>query len=137
MAFILESEFMNRLLDIGLKRAGEVSLVEEKLAFDLGEYAKLKPVLYAFVEDDVVWYVGKSINSLKDRLSGYRNANKSQPTNKRIQGNLVEAIKAGRSFKVYFLSGHHEHKYGQFKISLPGGLEDDIIFQLKPKWNDR
>lgn len=62
---------MNRLLDIGFEIAGHWFIENGKLRFELIRHSTQKNILYAFVCDGQVKYVGKTVRSLSERMAGY------------------------------------------------------------------
>ena len=63
---------MNRLLDIGFELSGHWFLTEGRLDFALARNATRSNILYAFVTDGEVLYVGKTVRTLTVRMSNYR-----------------------------------------------------------------
>ena len=70
---------MNRLLEIGFQPAGHWLLIDGKLRFDLMRHATQRNILYAFICDAEVMYVGKTIRMLATRMSGYKTPAKHRP----------------------------------------------------------
>lgn len=94
-------------------------------------------LLYAFVSGDVVKYVGKTTQSLKQRMQGYRRPGPTQLTNRRVHEEIQELLVADQPVEIYILASEHPLQYGEFRINIAAGLEDDIIEKLKPPWNER
>jgi len=128
---------------IGFKYAGKWELDENgkrdkngkiKIKADLDKTKeKLKNVLYAFVVEKEVKYVGKTILTLKKRMGIYRDKGKKLPVK-------VETFsQKGVSVDIYVLSydNVNKEKAGLF-ISDVIGLEKGMIreFELTKKgWN--
>ena len=68
---------MQRLIDIGFEQVGKWYLKDEKIAFDVTSSRKTN-ILYAYIIDSEVMYVGVSSRTLKERLSNYKNPEPSQ-----------------------------------------------------------
>lgn len=64
---------MIRLLNIGFVHAGKWNLKNNNLNVELIGHQKSKNVLYSFVSDGVVKYIGKTILELTKRMYGYQN----------------------------------------------------------------
>lgn len=126
---------MHRLLEIGFQPAGHWLLAGDVLKLELHRHASQKNILYAFVCDGEVKYVGKTVRTLRTRLAGYKTPGKTQITNlnnhRRIQAVLAE----GAAVEILALPDNGHLRYGQFHLNLAAGLEDDIIRTLNPEWN--
>lgn len=126
---------MNRLLDIGFEPAGHWLLSEDKLVFVLTRHSTQTNILYAFVCDGVVMYVGKTVQTLAKRMSGYRKPGRTQTTNINNHRRIVELINNGSAIEILALPDSGLMHYGPFHLNLAAALEDDIIRKLDPKWN--
>ena len=99
------------IVNLGFKHAGdwkEDELNEEKkIKAKLNDYGKsLKKVLYAFVVDKNVKYVGKTTGELKRRMTDYRNrVSAGQYTNSRIRDEIAKNLKHG-DVSIYALSNN-------------------------------
>lgn len=128
---------IQRLKDIGFEFAGLWKLDNGKIAYDLlKDFENKKDVLYAFVVNEEVKYVGKTTQTLKDRLGGYRNFGPTQQTNKRNNKNIKKALSKGDRVDIYVFVGDDKkfEEYKGFKLSLAAGLEDGINDELDPDW---
>ena len=100
---------------------------------------EIKSVLYAFVVDGALVYVGKTRGALKDRLQRYKtpakNALHGGSTNIKNNKNIRSSLLAGKTVEIYVLPDKHEESYGGFQFSRAAALEDDLIAQFKPAWN--
>lgn len=126
---------MNRLLDIGFEPAGHWILEQGRLALDLYKYKSQRNILYAFVGDGQVKYVGKTLRSLATRMSSYRNPERTQTTNINNQKRIMALLQKGVAVEILALPDNGLLHYGQFHLNLAAALEDDIIRQLVPEWN--
>lgn len=126
---------VNRLLDIGFEHAGHWSLDSGNLHFDLTRHSAQANVLYAFVCDGQVKYVGKTVQPLRTRLSGYRRPAKGQSTNIKNHRRISDLISSGVAVEILALPDNGLIHYGPFHVNLAAGLEDDIIRTLNPEWN--
>ncbi|MDF2457750.1 MAG: hypothetical protein K0S79_166 [Nitrospira sp.] len=126
---------MNRLLEIGFVPSGHWLLEDEKVTFELTRHATQRNILYAFVCDGQVKYVGKTVRPLAVRMSGYKNPAPSQSTNVNNNRRILEQLTKGVAVEIFALPDNGLHHYGQFHLNLAAALEDDIIRLLKPEWN--
>ena len=127
---------MQQLLVIGFQLAGHWTPVDDGLEVALLRHAKQKNVLYAFVCDGDLKYVGKTTQTLAKRLYGYKNPGSTQATNLRNHRLIREQLAAGATVEVFVLPDNGLMHYGQFHLNLAAGLEDNIIATLKPEWNN-
>ena len=128
---------MNRLLEIGFQPAGHWQLVDGELSFELLRHGSQKNILYAFVCDGQVKYVGKTVQSLAKRLYGYKNPGLSQSTNIKNNAHIKELLNSGAAVDILVLPDNGLLHYGQFHVNLAAGLEDNIISRLQPEWNGK
>jgi hypothetical protein len=126
---------MNRLLRIGFEPAGHWLLVDGRLRFDLTRDATEHHILYAFVCDGEVKYVGKTVQALSARMMGYKNPAPAQATNISNNARIREQLEAGVAVEIFALPDSGLHHYGAFHLNLAAGLEDSIIEVLQPPWN--
>ena len=91
------------LTDAGVQFIGEWTQDPES-QIRLDAKAPAVPGVYAFIVDDIVVYVGLTLNGLRTRLDQYRRGHKSQKTNSRINGRISQTLSEGKKVKV--LRGH-------------------------------
>jgi len=101
----------------------------------LTSHHKESKVLYCFVSNGIVFYIGKATQSLISRMKGYQNPGPTQRTNIRVNKNIIQLLEGGLPIDIYVLTDLGLLKYGGFTVSLAGGLEDALINALKPDWN--
>jgi hypothetical protein len=126
---------MNRLLEIGFEPAGHWILDNDKLKCELTRHSSQKNVLYAFVCDGEVKYVGKSVQRLSARMAGYRTPGRTQTTNINNHRRIREFLTNGTAVEILALPDNGLHHYGPFHLNLAAALEDDIIRIIDPEWN--
>ena len=124
---------MNRLLHIGFQVVGHWLLLEGEPKLQLDRMQDETNVLYAFVVDGEVKYVGKTTLPLKNRMYGYLKPGPTQSTNIKNRANIKSVLERGRIVQILALSDNGLHHYGDFHINLAAGLEDDLIAKLKPE----
>lgn len=126
---------MNRLLAIGFEPAGHWLPQADGIVCELSRHSSQRNILYAFVSDGEVKYVGKTVQSLQARMGGYRNPAPSQTTNLKGNARIKALLHSGAAVDILALPDNGLFHYGQFHINLAAGLEDSIIRLLKPEWN--
>jgi hypothetical protein len=127
---------MNRLVEIGFMKAGRWHLADGVLAFELDQHLrKRRNILYAFVCDSQVKYVGKTVQALGTRLTGYRTPGKDQSTNIRNHHSIKGLLRAGKEVEIFAFPDSGMLKYGQFHLNIAAGLEDSLIATIDPDWN--
>ena len=123
---------MKRLTDIGFRKAGEWKISSDGIIPNITELANAQNILYAFISDGMVLYVGKTTQSLKKRMSGYQNPGPTQNTNIKGKKFIIEYLSSGRRIEIYGLPDDGLQQIGVFHLNLAAGLEDSIISILKP-----
>jgi hypothetical protein len=126
---------VNRLIEIGFQQAGHWRLEDGKLVADLARLATQRNILYAFICDGEVKYIGKTASSLAGRMRGYRNPAETQTTNIRNNSRILDTLAAGGTVDIYALPDNGLLHYGAFHLNLAAGLEDDLIRVVNPQWN--
>jgi hypothetical protein len=126
---------MNRLLEIGFQYAGNWLLTDDIISYTLKHHEYDKNVLYAFICNGVVMYIGKTTMPLTKRMYGYQNPGSSQPTNKKNNGNIRHLLNNGEPVDIFVFASNGLLKYGDYNINLAAGLEDPLIDKINPPWN--
>ena len=126
---------LERLENMGFREVGEWSVELGKIKFAFIDAASARNVLYAFISQDNVMYIGKTVQTLKQRMGGYKNPALTQSTN--IKGNklISEILLSNYPVAIYALPDNGLLFYGGFHINLAAGLEDNLIKALNPPWN--
>lgn len=68
------------LANMGFRKCGEWKLEAGQLKCILVDHATAQNVLYAFISEGSVLYVGKTVRSLKQRMYNYQNPGPTQST---------------------------------------------------------
>ena len=99
------NESLRRIEEIGFKKAGKWFFDKDgKLEFDLDETKKeLKNVVYAYVIDKKVVYVGRTSRTLNSRV-------KSCHGGKKLSVKIKERLDEGVSADIYVLSSENVNK---------------------------
>ena len=126
---------MDRLLNIGFINVGHWTLKNESINYQLISHQKNKNVLYCFVSNGIIKYIGKTTMELLKRMYGYQNPGPTQTTNIRVNAEIKELLKNKNPIDIFILADIGLFKYGDFKINLAAGLEDTLIYEINPDWN--
>ena len=126
---------LESLLEIGFRKVGKVRLIDGEILIEIFEESESKNILYSFVSNNEPLYVGKTTQTLKRRMYGYKNPGKTQATNIRNNRNLKDILKSGETVDLFVLPDHGLLHFGKFHLNLAAGLEDNIVKLLAPKWN--
>lgn len=132
---------LERLTAIGFRLAGHWQLINRVLRLALTPPMPVAvDILYAFTVDGQLTYVGKTKQGLVKRLQGYRSpptsAERGGSTNINNHRRIVEALQRGAVVEIYILDNLPMQQHGGFALSLAAGLEDALIRELAPLWNN-
>lgn len=126
---------MKKLIEIGFVKIGGWKLENNKLQYYLGSNSTKKNILYSFVCNEEVKYIGKTVKSISQRLYGYKKPSISQRTNYRVNKKIIELLKSGLEIDIYIFIDNAQLKYRNYTINLSAGLEDTLISKVNPQWN--
>ncbi len=126
---------MKKLTEIGFKKVGKWSFENNLFQYELNENYTSKNILYSFVIENEIKYIGKSVKTITQRLNGYRRPNISQRTNFRLNNLIIEKLRKGKEVEIYLFEDNAELSYKGKKINLSAGLEDNLIAEHLPEWN--
>ncbi len=128
---------MERLIKHGFVSAGYWFLEDNNIHYSLYSCRKAKEVLYAFIYQGEVKYIGKTDQEIEKRMYGYRRPNKSQSTNIKVHNNIREILDAGKRIDILILVNTNPQQHGDYIVNLAAGLEGRLISNIKPEWNGR
>jgi len=127
---------MKELIELGFEKIGKWSYKNNLFKFELNNnYINKKNILYSFVIENKIKYIGKSIKTISQRLNGYKNPNISQRTNFRLNNLIIEKLKTGKEVEIFLFVDNVNLSYRGNKINLSAGLEDNLIAEFLPEWN--
>lgn len=126
---------MIRLKNLGFNKIGSWTKVDSGIKFLLTDHQDDMKVLYSFVSNGKVMYIGKTTQSLTRRMLGYQNPGPTQRTNIRVSKEILQRLNEGLPIDIYILPDPCSLEYGGIGISLAGGLEDPLIDLFRPAWN--
>lgn len=125
------------LLDLGFVLVGRWELKGEKPTYTLDLHAERKDILYSFVVDGTVMYIGKSARTLGKRIYGYQTFGPSQITNVKNNGHIRAALVEGRTVEIFALVDWEPVFHCGIPVNVAAGIEDALIARLGPPWNGR
>ena len=135
-----------KLLSYGFKPVGDWKKSKKhknKVKYTINKLQNER-VIYAFVVNNDVKYIGKTDRTLTKRMKSYQNANKEPPpkkesTNKKIIGLINNNLNSKKLVKIFAFKPSTQKVYRHLKIDLVGGLEIPLIKRFKTKkpgkWN--
>ncbi|OUS08870.1 hypothetical protein A9Q96_00565 [Rhodobacterales bacterium 52_120_T64] len=126
---------MDRLENIGFEKVGRWKLVNGLVDLELTNLKNRRNILYAFVIDGDVMYIGKTVQPLEKRLYGYKYPRVSQTTNIKNNANILRCLSDNKVVEIFALPDSGLHQIGEFHLNLAAGLEDSLISVLSPAWN--
>jgi hypothetical protein len=94
------------------------------------------PGVYAFIVEDIVVYIGLTLNGLKTRFDQYRRGHKGQKTSSRIKALISETLGAGKHVKV-LVATPEPSEWQELPVNTAAGLEAGLIEMIRPAWNIR
>lgn len=127
------------LKSVGFHQAGYWHTPFDRLEHRLILPGQTHDVLYAFVVGDQVMYLGKTKKSLKGRMTMYANPGKDkrQSTNIRANERIRECISCGKVVEIWLLDSWEPLSHCGIPVSVPAGIEDELIALMRPLWNVR
>lgn len=130
-------ETLQKLISLGFEQVGRWFWDGDDLNFELNQHQSEKDILYAFVVDGEVKYIGKSVLTLHKRIYFYKNCGPTQRTNIRVRDKLRTCLKNGSQVLIYAFVQKMPLMYQDIPINLAAGLEDNLIAKIQPEWNIR
>lgn len=132
---------------IGFQYAGKWFLPDNsnKISFELiNDVQLVEDVLYAFISNDIVKYVGITEKTLKARMinykSGHEENNSSGSTNKKVNQEIKRLLLKKIEVLIYCLKGFAPCDFFGYRISLSTGIEKSLIQNFDENnnmWNIR
>lgn len=119
----------------GFRRIGEWKLASD-YGFELTDPAPNEAVVYAFVVDDVVCYVGVTLTTLHTRMGHYRRGNENMRTSQRVKGLILDALRGGRVVEL-LVAIPKPAEWHSMPVNMAAGLEAGLISHILPPWNIR
>ncbi len=128
---------LQQITDIGFEKAGSWQIQQNNLDYTLEKYSKTHNILYAFVADNKIKYIGKTTGTFKRRMNQYKNPGSTQSTNQHSHDHILKLLAQNIAVDIYIFVDKKPLKHEGFDINLAAGLEDSLIATLSPPWNRR
>ena len=125
------------LLEFDFENVGEWLFEGSSLQFRLSQHSNEQNILYAFVAQEEVKYIGKSNQTLAGRMNGYKNPGPTQSTNINNNTRIIELLHKGIAVQILAFVQKEEMLYRGVPINRAAGLEDNLIARIRPPWNNR
>jgi hypothetical protein len=128
-----EDTSWNVLMKAGFQHAGNWTRLSDGVIKIEGKIPS-HPGVYALVLDNVVVYVGLTLNGLQTRMDQYRRGHKGQKTSARVNGLICAALAEGREIKV-LVAAPESLEWNGLPVNTAAGLEAGLIQLISPSWN--
>jgi len=125
------------LLTLGFEEVGAWFLERNSLQLRLVKNENEQNILYAFVVQGIVKYIGKSTMTLRGRMNGYWKPGPTQTTNINNNARIREILQKGMPVQIFALVPREEIYYKGFPVNIAAGLEDNLLSRIRPPWNNR
>ena len=83
---------IDKLLEIGFKKVGSWNIIKGEIQHNISTHLDQKNILYAFVSNREIKYIGKTIRSFKRRMYNYHRPGKSMRTSIRINKKIIDTL---------------------------------------------
>lgn len=110
-------------------------LDNELLRYELHQHRTARNILYAFIAQGEVLYIGKSVQTLAGRMNGYKMPGVTQRTNIANNARIKATLGTGVPVQIIVFVAPEQFTYRDLSINLAAGLEDNLIARLLPPWN--
>ena len=127
---------LEMLLQLGFEQTGEWQLRFDQIYFHLERHGNERNILYAFVVDETIMYIGKSTQTLSQRMNGYKNPGSTQNTNIGNHAHIRRILEEKGRIMIYVFVQKEDVVYRGVKVNLSAGLEDNLNILLKPSWKN-
>jgi len=121
------------LVNAGFRYAGHWTLLPGGAIAVEGKIPS-HPGVYALVRDNVVVYVGLTLNGLATRMGQYRRGHKGQRTSARVNGFISDALAEGHDIKI-LVAAPEPDQWNGLPVNVSAGLEAGLIERINPPWN--
>ena len=131
----MKKSAMDRLFEIGFESAGYWDLFDDEPRIEVERYANAANVLYAFVSQLELLYIGRSGRSLRMRMDGYENGGPPRSMRARNRERITAMLTIDQPVELYVMPDPGNLHYGSFRVNLAAGLQHSLIEALSPPWN--
>ncbi|GHT96900.1 hypothetical protein FACS1894141_7440 [Spirochaetia bacterium] len=121
---------MKELVGMGFVKVGDWVLQGNGIDFSLQKESDKNKVLYSFIENNTIVYIGQSTNTLHKRMYQYKNPDSTQETNVRVNDKIKKSLKEGKRIEIYAIEYDDS-----FAKDLLIETETRLIDSKRPIWN--
>lgn len=119
------------LSHLGFIHSGICSLTENQtLQIEIIANHQSSALLYAFVAEDLVKYIGVTTRTFENRMRGYAKPGRGQRTNIRVNAKIIQLLIQGTVVDIYTFSNKGLLQYQGLEINLAAGLEESLIRRI-------
>lgn len=126
---------VEKLKHIGFVKCGEWHGEDVMLRCVLTAHHDSENVIYAFLVNEEIRYIGMTFGKLKTRMSGYAKPNRTQATNVKNSKYMRDVIDGGNTIDIYAFEDQKLLSYCGYHLNLASGLEKSLIRAFLPSWN--
>lgn len=128
---------MQRLLDLGFVKVGSWKLTDDgEIKYILSSDSDTSNLVYCFVSERKIKYVGKTAKPLRFRLDQYYKPHHSQSTNTLVHEKIIALLNRNRAVSIWILADKGKLKFRNYTLNLADALELALIKDIKYKiWN--
>jgi hypothetical protein len=132
----------NALSEFNFALAGRWRASKNGILFEIDDrnIASSRNVLYAFVVDGDVMYIGKSRLRLHDRMQRYKTPAKTSEnggaTNIKNNKHIRESLDRDESVEIFVWCDDGTVNHRGLHVDVAAGLEHSLINELDPPWNN-
>lgn len=129
-----DSWHLKELHKIGFQHIGEWCQLGDQMTYSIFESGDRSDVLYSFVVDGTIVYLGHTKRSLSHRMNAYHK-NTGDSGIERNHYYIQGLLKRGKDVQIYALFDPGTLHFGGHKISLTAGIETSLKEHFRPIWN--
>lgn len=128
---------MQRLIDLGFKKVGEWKLKNDgEIKYTLTSNDETRNVVYCFVSEGKIKYVGKTANPFSFRLYSYYKPGANKSTDIYVHERIIAQLNRHKAVTIWILPDKGKLKYRKYILSLADALEMALIKNIEYKiWN--
>ena len=127
---------LDKLIALGFEKAGDWILNDGNLRLNINKHSEKNNILYSFVVDSDIKYIGTTVREFKKRMSEYHKPGAGQRTNIAKNDLIINSLKNGKVVEIFLLYDRDPKKFkDKIEINLAAGLEDNLISEFNCEWN--
>ncbi|MBL1265858.1 hypothetical protein [Candidatus Methylomicrobium oryzae] len=124
-----ESNELLQLKTMGFRKIGQWRLEKDGLGASLSHHYESANILFAFVCDGSLVYLGKTDLPLEKLFWNLKYENSE------LSKLIHEALQVRKTVEIHSLPDNGLLYFGGFQLNLADGLYDSMISELRPSWN--